>query len=157
MTDAKKSPLVRAADAAKAEGRFSHPWNPKSEIRGAMLGRMAGLQRTGVNLARIAPGKESFTYHSHANEEEWMYVITGKAIAEIDGTEHEVGPGDFLGFPTPSVPHHLWNPFSEELVYLSGGEHKETEIADFPRLNKRMIRKGNHIEVHQLDQAKPFP
>ena len=44
------------------------------------------------------------------------------AVAEIDGGEHEVGPGDFMGFPTPSLGHHLRNPFDEDLVYLMGGE-----------------------------------
>jgi hypothetical protein len=32
-----------------------------------------------------------------------------------------VGPGDFLGFPTPSVAHHLRNPFTEDFVYPPAG------------------------------------
>ncbi len=148
--------ILRAAEALAQEQTFSHPWNPDSEITGAMLGRTLGLQRTGVSLARIRPGKESFTYHSHACEEEWIYILSGRGVAEIDGTEHEVAAGDFMAFPTPSVAHHLRNPFDEELVYLMGGENREVEIADFPKLGKRMVRQGAEVQIYNLADAKPF-
>jgi uncharacterized cupin superfamily protein len=67
-----------------------------------------------------------------------------------------VGVGDFMAFPTPSVPHHLKNPFDEELVYLMGGESREVEVADFPRLGKRMVRNGETVEVYDVSDAKPF-
>ena len=148
--------ILRSAEAQAKEQTFSHPWNPNSEITGAMLGRTLGLQRTGVNLARIGPGKESFTYHSHACEEEWIYILSGRGIAEIDGAEYEVGAGDFMAFPTPSVAHHLRNPFDADLVYLMGGENREVEIADFPKLGKRMVRQGAEVHIYNIADAKPF-
>jgi uncharacterized cupin superfamily protein len=131
-----KPVLLRAAEIAAAEEDGRHPWNPNSELRGTRLAAGTGLVRTGVNLMRIAPGKESFVYHSHYYEEEWIYVLSGRGMAEIDGAEHEVGAGDFMGFATRPEPvaHHLRNPFDVELVYLCGGEVKEYEVADFPRL-----------------------
>ena len=77
-------------------------------------------------------------------------------MAEIDDDELVVSPGDFMAFPTPSVPHHLKNPFDEELVYLMGGGNREIEIADFPRLAKRIVRSGEKIEVYDVSDAKPF-
>src|SRR3954468_4259258 len=62
--------LLRAATIAGKSGEFSHPWNPKSRLIGARLGTEVGLKRTGVSLARIPPGHESFIYHSHQREEE---------------------------------------------------------------------------------------
>jgi uncharacterized cupin superfamily protein len=109
-----------------------------------------------VSIARMPPAKESFVYHSHQHEEEWLYILSGHGIAEIDGEELEVGPGDFIAFPTPSVPHHLKNPFDQELVYLMGGENREFEVADFPRLGKRMIKNGEKFEVYDVSNAKPF-
>ncbi len=154
---APKSPLSRAADRASVpEESQQHPLNPNSEIRGQSLSDLVGLRRTGVHLLRIPPGKESFVYHSHQLEEEWMYVLSGRGIAEIGDAQHEVGPGDFLGFPTPSVGHHLRNPFSEDLVYLSGGERREMEVADFPRHNKRMVRVGPNVTLCPLDQVETF-
>lgn len=148
--------LVRASEIAKEEQQFSHPWNPKSEVRGTRLSQLTNLSRVGVSLVRIAPGKESFVYHSHHCEEEWVYILSGRGIAEIDGKEHEIGPGDFMGFSTPSVAHHLRNPFDTELVYLMGGETRDVEIADFPKLNRRMLRRGTIIEIYPLDAGKPF-
>jgi uncharacterized cupin superfamily protein len=153
----KQRTLVRAAELAGPEEAFSHPWNPKSEVRGQRLGALCGLKRTGVNLVKLAPGKESFVYHTHTYEEEWIYILSGRGVAEIDGEEHEVGPGDFMGFATPSVAHHLKNPFDTELVYLVGGEAREFEVADFPKLGKRMIRQGAKIEIYPVDAARPFP
>ena len=155
MTDPVR-PLIRAKEAQTAFTTHSHPWNPDSEISGVQLGRMAGLERTGVSLARIEPGKESFIYHSHEREEEWLYILAGNGTAEIDGQEYQVGPGDFMGFPTPSVAHHLRNTGSEALVYLMGGENLQFEIATFPKVGKKMVRNGSNVEVYDTADAKPF-
>lgn len=148
--------LVRAEKIANMEETFSHPWNPASEITGTRISKLTGLERTGVSRVRVAPGKESFVYHSHEREEEWIYILSGRGIARIDGEEMEVNAGDFMGFPTPSVAHHLTNPFEVELVYLMGGESKQVEIADFPDLGKRMLRRGSDVEIYDVADAKPF-
>ena len=152
----KETLILRAEQIADSIQTFSHPWNPNSEISGAYLGRAVGLERTGVNFARVAPGKESFVYHSHYREEEWIYVLSGHGVAEIDGEEFEVGAGDFMGFPTPSVAHHLKNTGDEDLVYLMGGENLEVEIAEFPHLEKRMLRRRDSVEIYDTSDAKPF-
>ncbi|WNZ22176.1 cupin domain-containing protein [Leptolyngbya sp. NK1-12] len=152
----KSSLILRAEQIATSMQTFSHPWNPRSEISGTYLGRTVGLKRTGVNFAKLAPGKESFIYHSHYCEEEWMYILSGHGTAEINGEEFAVGVGDFIGFPTPSVAHHLRNTGDEDLVYLMGGENLDVEIADFPKLGKRMLRRGDTVEIYDVSDAKPF-
>jgi len=152
----KKPCLIRATDLKTREDTFSHPWNPNSLVRGVHLSAQVGLQRTGVSVVHIPPGKESFIYHSHQFEEEWIYILSGRGIAEIDGQEHEVGPGDFMGFATPSVAHHLKNPFVEELTYLMGGESREYEVADFPKLGRRMVRCRNERVIYDLESGKAF-
>src|SRR4030095_5645437 len=112
MADTKQF-VLRSAEIGRREQSFSHPWNPKSQLIGMQLSRALGLKRTAVNIARMRPCKESFVYHSHQHEEEWLYILSGRGIAEIDGEDVEVGPGDFMAFPTPSVPHHLKNPFDQ--------------------------------------------
>jgi uncharacterized cupin superfamily protein len=148
--------LVRAADIAAHAQEFSHPWNPASLMRGTQLGRSVGLKRTGVNFMRVPPGKESYVYHSHRYEEEWMYVIAGGGVALIDGQEFAIAAGDFLGFPTPSVAHLLRNTGAQDLVYLAGGENREFEIAEFPLLGKRLVRMGQQVDVYDADDAKAF-
>lgn len=148
--------LLRAADIAARSQTFSHPWNANSELSGYQLAKSTGLKRTGVNLARLAPGKESFVYHSHWTEEEWIYILEGRGVARIDDVDYEVGPGDFMAFPTPGVAHHLRNPFEAELVYLMGGEHRDTEVADFPDLGKRMFRHPKGVDIFDAQDAKGF-
>jgi uncharacterized cupin superfamily protein len=148
--------LLRADQIKSAEAQFSHPWNPKSLLVGTHMSKAAGLQRAGVSLVRIPSGHESFVYHSHQREEEWVYIVSGRAIMEIDDKEYEMGPGDFVGFPVPSVAHHLRNPFDQDLVYLMGGERCDAEIADFPRLGKRMVRFGSDVTIYDIENGKPF-
>jgi uncharacterized cupin superfamily protein len=155
MTDIKQF-ILRSSEIEQHEQSFSHPWNPKSQLIGVQLSRALGLKRAAVSIARIPPGRESFVYHSHRHEEEWLYILSGRGIAEIDGEELEVGPGDFMAFSTPSVPHHLRNPFDQELLYLMGGEKREFDMADFPRLGKRMVKSGENFEVYDVSNAKPF-
>ena len=156
MADRPNLYLVRAADVAAHSQSFSHPWNPLSELHGMHLSRSIGLERTGVSYARIPAHKESFAYHSHRYEEEWLYVLEGRGIALIDDVEYEVGPGDFMGFPAPSVAHLMRNPGPGELVYLMGGENREFEISEFPRLRKRMVRSNGELQIYDFDAAKPF-
>ncbi len=146
--------IVRAADIAAHAQTFSHPWNPASEMIGMQLARSVGLKRTGVNFIRVPPGKESYVYHSHQLEEEWIYVLSGRALALIDDVEYEIAAGDFIGYPAPSVAHLMRNPGPEDLVYLSGGESREFDVAEFPKLGKRMVRVGQRIDIYDEADAQ---
>jgi uncharacterized cupin superfamily protein len=148
--------LLRAADIVARSQTFSHPWSASSEVTGYQMAKATGLRRTGVNLARIAPGKEAFPYHSHWQDEEWIYILEGRGLARIDGAEYEVAAGDFMAFPTPGVAHSLRNPFERELIYLMGGESNELDVADFPDLGRRMFRHAKGVEVFDLQEAKPL-
>ena len=148
--------IVRAADIAAHSQQFSHPWNPNSEMHGTQLGLSVGLKRTGVNFMRVPAGKEAYVYHSHRHEEEWIYVLSGRAIATIDGMDYEIGAGDFIGYPTPSVAHLMRNPGPDDLVYLSGGEHLDFDVAEFPTLGKRMVRSGKQVEIFDDADVQAF-
>jgi uncharacterized cupin superfamily protein len=105
----------------------------------------------------VPAGKESFVYHSHYREEEWVYILSGHGVAEIDRQEYGVGAGDFMGFPPPQTAHHLRNTGEEELVYLMGGEALDSDTANFPKLGKRMVRRGHDIEIfYDAAEAKSF-
>ncbi|MBA2691006.1 MAG: cupin domain-containing protein [Rubrobacter sp.] len=156
MTEERKF-IVRAEEAEESAADFSHPWNPNSEVRGVRFSSMVGFSRVGVSRVRVPPGKESFAYHSHRREEEWVFILSGRGLAEIDDEEYEVGPGDFMGFPAPQPPHHLKNASdTEDLVYLMGGEALDMDIADFPRLGKRMVRSGEDVQIYNVSDAKEF-
>ena len=131
--------LWRKDELDGRERAFTQRLNPDSFYRGAYMSRLAGMKRAHVTRVRLPPGKDSFAYHAHLVEEEWVYIISGTGVVEIDGEETTVGPGDFMGFATPGVAHLLKNTSSEELVYLMGGESQPLEVLDYPKLGKRYL------------------
>jgi len=159
MTDATRKPLWKAQELAAQERVFAQRLNPNSHLRRTGLSRLAGLTRAHVSLGRIPPGKDSFAYHAHRCEEEWVYILSGRAIADIDGQSYEVEPGDFMGFPMPGVAHLLRNPFDTELVYLMGGEAVPLDVLDYPKLGKSfLLVYGKGVpEFYELGTpSKPF-
>ncbi|MBX3155637.1 MAG: cupin domain-containing protein [Deltaproteobacteria bacterium] len=151
--------ILRADDVARAELPFAQRLDPKSRFTGTSLARLAGLVRTGVSRARIPPGGQAFTYHAHLGDEEWIYIVSGRARARIDGREHDLGPGDFAAFPAPQAAHVLANPFDEECVYLMGGERSSSDVIDYPDLGKRfaLVREPTRVAFHELGPAQyPF-
>ncbi|MDB9528036.1 cupin domain-containing protein [Oscillatoria sp. CS-180] len=156
MSEAKATLLKADEIAAQPAFEFHHPLNPNSEVHLRSLSRIAKLGRIAVSLARIPAGKESFIYHTHSNEEEWIYILSGRGIAEVADTEYEVGPGDFLGFGLPQAPHHLRNPFTDDLVYLVGGELVNNDIGTFPRHGKRLIRDGEQAYLVDEEALTDF-
>ncbi len=163
MTEPSKAPihpcdlLVRAVDRAGLfEESFRHPLNPQSELHGVPLSRKTGLSRLAVSLLRVPPKKESYAFHSHDGQEEWMFVLSGKGVAQIGEELFEVGPGDFIGFPAGSYAHHLHNAGAEDLVYLCGGDNPEVDVADYPREAKRLVRLGKTATVYPLSLGESF-
>lgn len=128
--------------------RGRHPFNPASEMIMTRLGDLSGLKRVAVNLIRLPPGKESFIPHAHAMEEEYVFVLEGQGTVTLDGEAHPVGPGDFVGFPTDGVVHHLANTGEVDLVYLTGGERSPVEIARMPTLGKVAVFKDDAVTFY---------
>jgi len=154
-----KTPDSHLATAAQIQAEpevpIAHPLNPKSEVYLHRLSAKVGLQREQVYLSRIPPGKESFAYHAHKGDEEWLYILSGRGRAVIGDKTFEVGPGDFMGFPTPSIGHHLMNPYDEDLVYLMGGERGRADIVAFPKIGKMGLFSGDGIYFVDIDKLQP--
>lgn len=132
--------LARADIDAQAEHRHQHQFNAKAVRHTRNLGAQTSLERIGVHLVRLEPGAESTQFHYHDADEEFLYVLAGRAIAEIGDTAFEVGPGDFMGFPAPSPAHCLKNPYSEDFIYLMGGERNPADVVHYPRIRRSMIK-----------------
>ncbi|MEM7219422.1 MAG: cupin domain-containing protein [Pseudomonadota bacterium] len=137
----KPQALLRAAEiAAMPERQHVHQFNANAIRHTRTLGTLAGLEHIGLHLIRLAPGADSTEYHSHDNDEEFLYVIAGRGIAILDDEEHDIGPGDIMAFPRRSIPHAMRNPYDEDLVYLMGGERNESDVVHYPRLRRSMVK-----------------
>src|SRR5215470_17084707 len=114
MTNTASKALLSAADIDAIEPHErQHQFNDNAVRSTRTLGTLVGLERIGVHLVHLAPGRESTQFHYHDADEEFLYVLAGRGIAEIGDRVHEVGPGDFMGFPASSEGHSLKNPFDE--------------------------------------------
>jgi uncharacterized cupin superfamily protein len=88
---------------------------------------------------------------SNSGAEEWVYILSGRGMAEIGSERVEVGAGDFMGFVAGSLPHAMANPFGDELVYLVGGNRLPFDICEYPRLRKRRYRVNGKNEFVDWD------
>lgn len=161
MTTSKQSaphPLLKANQiAAQSEQVFVHKLNPQAVRHTRSLGDLTGLVSLGVHLVRLVPGRESTEFHFHVHDEEWIYILSGRGMAEIGDKKFEVGAGDFMGFAAGSLPHAMSNPFEVDLVYLVGGNRLPFDICDYPRLRKRRYRVNGKNEFVDWDSPDKPP
>ena len=157
MTQPRHKPALHSAAAIRRmkEEKFVHALNPGAIRYTKSLSDAAGLKTIGVHLVRLKQGDNSTEYHFHHQDEEWVYILAGRGIAEIGGKTYEIGAGDFMGFTAPSEPHGMTNPYKADLVYLVGGNRCAMDVCDYPRIGKRRYRmKGENVYL-DLAALKP--
>ncbi len=97
------------------------------------LGDAAGLTQFGVNLVRLPPGTWSSQRHSHSHEDEFLYVLEGRATLVMDEGEEELGPGDCVGWKGGvKNGHHLQNRSREDVVFLVVGSRIPEDRPEYP-------------------------
>ena len=151
-------PLLTAKDIESLpEEKRVHALDSEAVRHTRSLGDAAGLSTLGVHLVRLAQGRRSSVLHFHHHDEEWIYILSGRGVAEIGDGQYEVGAGDFMGFVSGSLPHNLFNPNAEDLVYLVGGNRLPYDVCDYPRLRMRRYRTDGVNEYVSLDALKTRP
>jgi uncharacterized cupin superfamily protein len=93
--------VVHADDVAVTE--VQHDLDPAVRRRMRSLHRTTGLTRQAVHLAQVAAGGRSTVLHTHDRTDEWVFVLSGRAVARVGEQRFEVGPSDFLGHPANAV------------------------------------------------------
>jgi uncharacterized cupin superfamily protein len=149
-TQRKSKPALLSAAAIRGmnEDKFVHFLNPGAIRYTRSLGDATGLQSLGVHLVRLKSGDDSTEYHFHHQDEEWVYILSGRGVAEIGGKRYPINAGDFMGFVAGSRPHAMRNPYRRDLVYLVGGNRWPMDVCEYPRINKRRYRmNGENVYV----------
>lgn len=163
MTDPRPSPyLLRASDiAALPERAHVHQFNSNALRMTRTISEVVGMSRIGVHIIRVPPGHDTTTFHYHDAEEEFLYILAGRGIADIGDERIEVGAGDFMGFPPGSAAHGMHNPFSTDLVYLVAGDRPDVDVVHYPRLARSMVKRAgrkwwaNDADLHEVPAAVP--
>jgi uncharacterized cupin superfamily protein len=105
---------------------------------GKFSGRRKGLggDKLGCSLWELPPGKRSFPLHLHHGTEEAMYILSGRAKVRTPDGLTEVGPGDFVSFPTGGPAHQLINEGTEPCVYLAISAGVGLDVVEYPDSGK---------------------
>ena len=97
------------------------------------LGDVFGLKNFGVNLTRLAPKSQSALRHSHAKQDEFVYILEGNPTLITDEGRTPLRPGMCAGFRAGTGnAHHLVNETDRDVVYLEIGDRTPGESAIYP-------------------------
>jgi uncharacterized cupin superfamily protein len=100
------------------------------------LGDAAGLTQFGVNLLRLKPGVWSSQRHWHAEQDEFVYVISGEVVLVTDAGEEILKAGECAGFKAGDRDgHHLQNRGDRDAVLLEVGTRTPTESGEYPDID----------------------
>lgn len=120
------------------------------------FGENLGTRRLVPGLVEhdLPPKRLGAPTHTHANEDEYSFIISGRLTAQIGDDVVEAGPGELVLKPR-GIPHAMWNAGDEPVRFLefispAGFEEYFFELAgpfneqDFDAMGAVMAR-------HQLD------
>jgi len=123
--------IISTADVPEKDGAY-----PDSDERlafGRPIGRVAGLERIGLHVVRVPPGRRTSFPHAESAEEELVYVLEGEVDAWIDGDLHPMSKGDLAAFPAGTgVCHAFLNNGERDALLLVGGERKTENRIYYP-------------------------
>lgn len=96
------------------------------------LGDFFALKNFGVNLTTLEPGGQSALLHRHSRQDEFVYILQGRAVLRTDSEEIELSPGMCAGFPAAGSSHQLINRTQEPVTYLEVGDRTPGDRGDYP-------------------------
>jgi len=101
------------------------------------VGMHIGAQRLGYSFFTVPPGKAAFPYHTHAGNEEMIYVMGGEGILRFGKEDLPVEAGTVVACPPGSdYPHQLINNGAADLHYLVVSTMDYPDLSEYPDSNK---------------------
>ncbi|MBI1835005.1 MAG: cupin domain-containing protein [Burkholderiales bacterium] len=114
--------LYPAPFAARMEGREKR-----------VLGDLFGLSNFGVNLTHLTPGGSSALRHSHASQDEFIYIVQGHPSLITNTGKTQLAPGMCAGFKAGNGDaHQLLNDSAETVIYLEVGDRSAGDEVTYP-------------------------
>ncbi|MEL6639918.1 MAG: cupin domain-containing protein [Pseudomonadota bacterium] len=134
----------------------AHFLNANARCQNKSLGDLTGLTGIGFHILDVAPGRDTTELHMHYREDECVFILAGRGLAQVGDESFEVAAGDFLGYRKGGLPHSLTNTGSETLRCIVVGQRGDTDVVDYPQQNKRMFRtRGLDWNVVDTADIKP--
>lgn len=128
---------VHAKGVATTQGQTVYPPPFADRVAGRSkrrLGDLFGLKNFGVNLTTLEPGAVSALFHTHAVQDEFVFVLEGNPSLACGEEEFQLAPGDCMGFRAGTgVGHHLVNRTQEAATIIEVGDRTPGEHVEYPR------------------------
>lgn len=133
--------IIKKTEIESLEGiEKQHYLNPNAQRINKSLGDLTGITGFGFHIIEVPPEKESTEYHVHKFEDECVYILSGIAEVVIGEDSYRVSEGDFIGYRSGGLAHTMKNIGNTLLRCIVVGERLDHDVADYPRLNKRLYR-----------------
>ena len=127
---------VTAADAPPRVKPSNYPEPFFSRMGGRVkrpLGDLFGLVNFGVNLTILRPGAVSALRHAHSRQDEFVYILEGRATLVTGAGRTPLSPGDCAGFKSGTGDaHHLVNETESDVTYLEIGDRIAGDSGTYP-------------------------
>jgi uncharacterized cupin superfamily protein len=152
MTEAKKPIAIVASTAPVKPSSYPEPFASLAAGKEKRpLGDIFGLTNFGVNFTRLSPGATSALRHSHSKQDEFIYILQGRAVLHTrDGTT-ELSSGMCAGFKAGTGDaHQLVNESEDEVIYLEVGDRTAGDEVNYPDDDLKVIQvDGKWAFVHK--------
>jgi putative monooxygenase len=103
-------PQIRALDDIPSDKRRG------GDVRTLLSPKSVGSSSGFMGVASIAPG-DRISEHYHPYSEEFIYLVSGRLTAQLDGVPHELRARQGLYIPI-NVRHRLKNEGQEEAFFV---------------------------------------
>jgi uncharacterized cupin superfamily protein len=116
---------------------YPEPYRAANQLRwNRRLGEHAGLKNFGVNLTRIVPGGQSSSRHWHLRQDEFVYVLSGEVVLEMDAGEETLRAGMCAGFPAGTRDGHRFvNRTNADALLLVVGDRTPDDEIGYPDID----------------------
>ncbi|RCW20235.1 putative cupin superfamily protein [Ciceribacter lividus] len=125
-------PIIRQEDAPLDDATGSGINAELGPYRARLLSDAGGLTQFGAFLETLPPGSFSSHKHWHENEDEFIYVLSGRVTLNEGDSLTEMQPGDAATFKAGvAVGHRLENRSEEPATYLVVGTRSPDEVVHY--------------------------
>jgi uncharacterized cupin superfamily protein/RimJ/RimL family protein N-acetyltransferase len=132
----------------------TYPGSDELLAIGSAVGKKLGLQKIGIHIETILPGRRTSWPHAESTEEEFAFVLEGSPDAWVDGNLYPLKPGDFVAFPSGTgVTHTFLNNSKNVARMLVGGERPKKDNKIYYPLSESQ----NQVRRDRGDFWEDFP
>jgi uncharacterized cupin superfamily protein len=130
-----KSPIEAVAiETQRGQSIYPEPFS--QQVSGRVkwkLGEVFGLSNFGVNITHIDPGSISALFHTHAVQDEFIYILEGTPTLIFGDKEFQMKSGECMGFKAGTgIGHQLVNRSSKTVAYIEVGDRTPNERVEYP-------------------------